>query len=88
MKIKETTYIHCEAIAAGEMKHGPIALIDSSIPKSTKIILIIMDDQYLNDMILTLSEVRSRNAFTLVITDCLHKLDQSKIDSSIELIPL
>jgi len=62
------------------MKHGPIALIDSSVPKSTKIILVIMDDEYLNDMILALSEVKSRHAYTVVITNCLDKLDKSKID--------
>jgi glucosamine--fructose-6-phosphate aminotransferase (isomerizing) len=33
LKLKETTYIHAEAICAGEMKHGPIAMIDSDKPK-------------------------------------------------------
>jgi glucosamine--fructose-6-phosphate aminotransferase (isomerizing) len=32
LKLKETTYIHAEGYAAGEMKHGPIALIDPSVP--------------------------------------------------------
>jgi glucosamine 6-phosphate synthetase-like amidotransferase/phosphosugar isomerase protein len=63
------------------MKHGPIALIEPH--KKTKIILIILDNDHLNEMILTLSEVNSREAFTIVITDCLYKLDQSKIDLSI-----
>ena len=32
LKLKEVSYIHAEAFAAGEMKHGPIALIDSNVP--------------------------------------------------------
>lgn len=47
LKIKELTYIHAEAFAAGELKHGPLALIDSSKEKETTIILIILDDEYL-----------------------------------------
>lgn len=46
----------------------------------------IFEDEYLNDMQLTLSEMHSRNAHTIVITDCLNKLDKNKIDQSIELI--
>jgi len=44
LKIKEVTYIHAEAFSAGEMKHGPIALIEPERNK-TKVILIIMDDE-------------------------------------------
>ena len=36
LKLKETTYIHAEALSAGDLKHGPIALIDFSKPKSTR----------------------------------------------------
>jgi glucosamine--fructose-6-phosphate aminotransferase (isomerizing) len=46
LKIKEITYIHAEAFSAGEMKHGPIALIDNERHK-TKVILLIMDDENL-----------------------------------------
>ena len=46
LKIKEITYIHAEAFSAGEMKHGPIALIQPEIHQ-TKIILVIMDDENL-----------------------------------------
>ena len=44
LKIKEVTYIHAEAFSAGEMKHGPIALIEPERNKN-KVILIIMDDE-------------------------------------------
>ena len=46
LKTKEITYIHAEAFSAGEMKHGPIALLEPERNKS-KIILIIMDDDHL-----------------------------------------
>ena len=42
LKIKEITYIHAEAFSAGEMKHGPIALIDSTKEKESKVILMIL----------------------------------------------
>lgn len=45
---------------AAEMKHGPIALIDSENPNSSKIILIILDDHNKKEMELALSEVKSR----------------------------
>ena len=35
LKLKELTYIHAEAFSAGELKHGPLALIDPDRPKST-----------------------------------------------------
>lgn len=48
LKIKELVYIHAEAICAGEMKHGPIALINADSPtKETFIILIILDNENL-----------------------------------------
>lgn len=36
LKLKETSYIHAEAVGAGDLKHGPIALIDAQNPLSTK----------------------------------------------------
>lgn len=69
MKIKEITYIHAEAFCAGELKHGPLALVNPDPSKLTPVILIILDDDTLNDMKLALSEVHSRNAKTIVISD-------------------
>jgi glucosamine--fructose-6-phosphate aminotransferase (isomerizing) len=85
LKLKELTYIHCEAFVAGELKHGPIALINSDEPGSSKIILMILDDEHFHDMELALSEVKSRNAHTIVITDCSERLTQSKCDHIIEI---
>lgn len=60
LKLKELTYIHAEAFSAGELKHGPLALIDPDKPTSTAIILFILDGEYLDEMKLALSEVYSR----------------------------
>lgn len=78
--MKELSYIHAEAFSAGELKHGPLALIDPDKPKSTGIILIILDDEYFHEMELALSEVKSRNATSVVITDCPNKLETEKVD--------
>lgn len=83
LKLKELTYIHAEAFSAGELKHGPLALINCEKPKSTSVILIILDDEYFHEMNLALSEVHSRGAYTIVITNCLHKLANEKVDASI-----
>lgn len=80
LKIKEVTYIQAEAYMCAEMKHGPIALIDSNHPGKTKVLLCIFEDEHLKEMELALSEVKSRAAHTMVITDCLDLLDASKID--------
>jgi len=60
LKMKELTYIHAEAFSAGELKHGPLALINPDKPTSTAIILFILNDEYLDEMKLALSEVYSR----------------------------
>jgi len=74
LKLKELTYIHAEAFSAGELKHGPLALINPDVDKSTAVILIILDNENFDDMNLALSEVNSRGAYCIVITNCLSKL--------------
>ena len=61
------------------MKHGPIALIDSAQGKNktTVIVLFILDNPTYPFLINALDQVHSRNAFVVVITDCLHLIDQS-----------
>ena len=44
-----------------------------------------MNDEFCQDNILTLSEVKSRNAYCFVITDCLNKLPKEKIDAYVEI---
>lgn len=65
LKIKEVSYIHAEGYSAGELKHGPIALIDDSIPT---IVVIPHDDVY-EKTLSNLQEIRARNGKIIVITD-------------------
>ncbi len=65
LKLKEITYIHSEAYAAGELKHGPIALIENGVT----VIGIITDDKLLEKSISNIQEVITRGAKTLVITN-------------------
>ena len=64
LKLKEISYIHSEAYAAGELKHGPIALIDEGFP----VISIITDENLAHKTISNIQEVISRGAKTIVIT--------------------
>lgn len=48
-------------------------------------ILIVLDDENLHEMEICLSEVKSRGAHTLVITDCLNKLSKEKVNESLEI---
>merc|ERR1719378_1785462 len=84
LKIKECTYLHAEQFASGELKHGPLSLVDSTKELATKVILFIFDDEYFEDMNLTLSEMKANKAYTIVISDCCSKLNQNKVDFAIE----
>ena len=68
LKIKELSTIHAEGFCSGEFKHGPLAMIDTDV--GTPFMLIINDDEYFEDMIYALNQVKNRNATTIVITDC------------------
>jgi glucosamine--fructose-6-phosphate aminotransferase (isomerizing) len=65
LKLKEGSYIHAEGYAAGEMKHGPIALIDESTP----VIIVAPSDAYFEKTMSNLSEVIARNGSVVLITD-------------------
>ena len=65
LKLKEISYIHAEAYAAGELKHGPIALIENN----TTVVSIITDKSLTAKSISNTQEVISRGAKTLVITN-------------------
>ena len=58
LKLKEISYIHAEGYAAGEMKHGPIALTDNR----TVVVSIIPQDYLYEKMLSNLQEVKARNA--------------------------
>lgn len=65
LKLKEISYIHSEAYAAGELKHGPIALIEDD----TTVITILTDKNLVKKSISNTQEVITRGAKTLVITN-------------------
>ncbi len=65
LKIKEIGYLHVEGYPGGSLKHGPFALIEESTP----IILILLDDIERSYMESTISEVKSRGAYIIVITN-------------------
>jgi glutamine---fructose-6-phosphate transaminase (isomerizing) len=66
LKLKEISYIHAEGYAAGEMKHGPIALIDENVPV---VIIAPFDDVNFSKTIGNLREIKSRNGLVILITN-------------------
>ncbi len=65
LKLKEISYIHAEGYPAGEMKHGPISLIDENFPT----VAIAPDDLTLDKMISNMQEIKARNGKILSITN-------------------
>ena len=65
LKLKEISYIHAEAYAAGELKHGPLALVDENMP----VIAVAPDDQLLEKLKSNLQEVRARGGELYVFAD-------------------
>jgi glucosamine--fructose-6-phosphate aminotransferase (isomerizing) len=63
LKLKEISYIHAEAYAAGEMKHGPIALIDESMP----VVIIATQSPVYDKVISNLEQVRARDGMVIAI---------------------
>ncbi len=65
LKLKEISYIHAEGYAAGELKHGPIALIDEGMP----VVVVAPYDRLFEKVVSNLQEVRARGAKVLLISD-------------------
>ena len=65
LKLKEISYIHAEAYAAGELKHGPLALVDEDMP----VIAVAPDDELLEKLKSNLQEVRARGGQLYVFAD-------------------
>jgi glucosamine--fructose-6-phosphate aminotransferase (isomerizing) len=65
LKLKEISYIHAEGYAAGEMKHGPIALLDTRMP----VIGIVTDGRVREKMLSNLAEAKAREAITVVVAN-------------------
>ncbi|MCC5881205.1 MAG: glutamine--fructose-6-phosphate transaminase (isomerizing) [Halomonas sp.] len=74
LKLKEISYIHAEAYAAGELKHGPLALIDSSMP----VVALAPKDELLEKLKSNLQEVRARGGQLVVFADPESGLEQGE----------
>ena len=65
LKLKEISYIHAEAYAAGELKHGPLALVDSDMP----IIVVAPNDDLVEKLKSNVEEVRARGGLFYIFAD-------------------
>ena len=74
LKLKEISYIHAEAYPAGELKHGPLALVTSSMP----VVAVAPNDSLLEKLKSNLQEVRARGGVLYVLADAGTKLVSSE----------
>lgn len=82
LKLKEVSYMHSESFAAGELKHGPIALVDNS----TLVVAIATEPELYDKIASNIKEVKARNCTTMVITFDKGKTFSDCVDEKI-LIP-
>jgi len=74
LKLKEITYIHAEAYAAGELKHGPLALVTSAMP----VVTVAPNDSLLEKLKSNMQEVRARGGVLYVLADGDTKIENSE----------
>ena len=74
LKLKEISYIHAEAYAAGELKHGPLALVDADMP----IVTVAPNNDLLEKLKSNLQEVRARGGELYVFADADSAVEQSE----------
>jgi glutamine---fructose-6-phosphate transaminase (isomerizing) len=79
LKLKEISYIATDAYAAGEMKHGPIALLDDSTP----VVSIAIDSPVLEKMVSNMQEVRARGAHVIAVTSAGNSRIVDQVDVAI-----
>ena len=79
LKLKEISYIHSEAYASGELKHGPIALIEKGIT----VISILTDKNLLEKSISNIEEVITRGAKTFIVTN--QDIENSNFDNVVKI---
>jgi len=83
LKLKEISYIHAEAYPSGELKHGPLALVDEDMP----IITVAPNDDLLEKVKSNLAEVRSRNGQLIIFADHDAEMGKSSDGYSITIVP-
>ena len=79
LKLKEISYIHADSYPAGELKHGPIALIENGIT----VISIMTDPKLVEKTVSNIQEVITRGAKTLVVTN--QKVDDKMFDTVVHI---
>jgi len=78
LKLKEISYIHAEAYPGGEMKHGPIALIDEKMPT----LAIVPEDRVYDKMLSNISEIKARNGTIIALAS----EDDAKIHERVDAV--
>ena len=63
LKLKEISYIHAEGYPAGEMKHGPVALVDNNLP----VVVLALQDSYYDKIVNNIQEVKARKGIVIAI---------------------
>tara|TARA_B100001094_G_scaffold283984_1_gene297120 strand:+ start:12516 stop:14345 length:1830 start_codon:yes stop_codon:yes gene_type:complete len=81
LKLKEISYIHAEAYAAGELKHGPLALIDNDMP----VIVVAPNNKLLEKLHANVEEVRARGGLMYVFADAQAQFES---DDTMKVIPV
>ena len=81
LKLKELSYLHAEGYPAGEMKHGPLALIENGLP----VIVIAPHDKYFHKTVSNMQEVIARGGKILLITDSNENIVNENIRFKIDL---
>ena len=84
LKLKEVSYMHCEAFAAGELKHGPIALMDTN----TLVVGIATQHELYEKIASNILEVKARGAATMVITQDTKDAFTDAVDTVITIPPV
>ena len=74
LKLKEISYIHAEAYAAGELKHGPLALVDKNMP----VVAVAPSDALVEKMKSNLQEVRARGGELFIFADVGSRIERSE----------
>jgi len=84
LKLKEISYIHAEAYAAGELKHGPLALVDEDMP----VVAVVTSNELLEKLKSNLQEVRARGGRLFVFTDTRSGVDSGPDVQALQISPV
>ena len=79
LKLKEISYIHAEAYPGGEMKHGPIALIDEKMPTMA----VVPRDRVYDKMLSNISEIKARAGLVLAVAEESDAAIRDRVDTVI-----